>query len=205
MLAKPPGKRHSSWKALIADLDRVLNGGMPTVVSPPAGQSVLVHRRPADAPRTRVASPRKSVVLGKSTVRKLHERDKARLKPARPSPKARSKIPAIAAVATVLLAIGIVTGIAVSRSRKKKAPETGPFVVVPTVGAPPENATAQEESPPKAPSGSIDPGLGEVREEFEAAMTYSHKSKGDLIGRYWRFRKLSSTARGNAVRARRRG
>ena len=199
MLAKAPGKRHSCWEALVADVDRVLKGGMPTVVSPPAGQSVLVRRWPDDAAKTRVTGPRKSVVLGKSTVRKLHEREKARHKPARPSPKTRSKMPAIAAVATVLLAAGIVTGIAVSRSRERSAPRAWRSAQMPKGGQP--SAVARQPAMPEPTflGKTVDPRLAVLREKVEKAFARVLEFRGDYLSGYRAFAVLRPLVKGTEL------
>ena len=67
MLAKNPAQRHGDWNTLIADIDRVLAGGVPTREPLKQGESVLLRTQGA-------GEDHKRIVLTHTQNQRLHER-----------------------------------------------------------------------------------------------------------------------------------
>jgi len=199
MLAKDPAKRHQSWEALIADIDCVLGGKPATAAAPASGQSVLVRRPSGKTVQPAGSIPKKSIVLGQSTIQKLHERERVRHHPPEPARKPASKTPAIAigVAAGVLILGGIVAAVIVSGNKKRAARRAAL-----AERRQPTPAVIEPEEPPEvAPGKTDDSKLATLRKLklLDEAVAYAKDHPDNTIGASIRFEKVRQLAQGTPL------
>jgi len=203
MLAKDPAGRHPSWEALIADVDCVLGGKQATAVALPAGQSVLVRIRSAEPAPAAGPVSRKPIVLGQSTIRKLHEHDHVRHHSPKSSSKPGSKGPVIAlsiAAAVLLLAVGL--GVLVVAQMKKAARRTAiaAWQAEKKRVQPPASKSAKP--PVASPRKATDAKLAALRKQFDEAVAYAVAHPDSFMGASTRFEEVCRRARGTELEER---
>ena len=113
MLAKSPDGRHPSWNALIADINAVL-GGHPLSQAAPAA-SILLR---ADAARKGHGD--RKIVVGQSTIAKLHNVSHQAAE--HKSPKSKASLVAAAVVGVFVVVAGIVVLVGAKSGKKSAAP-----------------------------------------------------------------------------------
>jgi len=201
MLAKDPAARHGSWEELTADLDLVSGGKQATAGVPAAGQSVLLRLPSGDTAKPAAAASRKQIVLGQSTIRKLHKRDHVRHPPKKPPPRPASRAPAVAlgvTVAVVLLA-GAVTALVVSQNKKKAAMRAA----IAAHQAASKRVQPPASKPKKPPDVSTkkptDRKLTAVQKQFDEAVAYAAAHPDNFVECFSRFGKVRTVAQGSAL------
>jgi len=79
MLAKDPDQRYPDWGTMVADINRALAGKRPSQAALAVGQSVLLRS---------TAPQKKKVVLGRSTVERIHKQGELSASPGKRTSKA---------------------------------------------------------------------------------------------------------------------
>ena len=193
MLAKDAAHRHQSWEALSDDLARVLGGGQSRTELPAAGESVMLR---AESAASTPRPEKKKIVLGQSTVRKLHGIERTPHEP-RSAREPKSKTPVVVTAVVAVLVLGVGSGaLIVAQSKKKVEARRAAVAQMAAARAGPDKDKKATAPKPRPQQKAADPKTAALKKQFDEAVRYAKEHPEDYFGADSRLKRVRKAAAG---------